>query len=391
MPDAQPEISVVIPCLNEARSVGSCVERALTTIGALGLTGEVVVADNGSTDGSIEIAQAHGARVVHAAVKGYGSALRKGIEEARGAFIIIGDADGSHDFGEIDRFIAKWQEGYNFVMGNRLHSQLKHGAMAWHHRHLGTPILTGILNLFFGAGVHDINCGMRGFTRQLAVELDFRTNGMEFASESLIKAARAGARIAEVPITMWPDRRDRPPHLRPFRDGWRHLRFIMLSAPNWLFLLPGALLMAFGLGIVLWLLPGPAFAGRIELNTNTISLAMMLILLGMHIFSIGLFVKVFCYTERLSQGQIGLTRWLKRLQLEHGLMVGGVLSVVGLIGDMMIFRRWAQGGFQHLNAVRSTFFFSFLLFLGIETLFSSVFLSMLGISRNTYLGDAPGE
>ena len=391
MPDAQPEISVVIPCLNEARSVGSCVERALTTIGALGLTGEVVVADNGSTDGSIEIAQAHGARVVHAAVKGYGSALRKGIEEARGAFIIIGDADGSHDFGEIDRFIAKWQEGYNFVMGNRLHSQLKHGAMAWHHRHLGTPILTGILNLFFGAGVHDINCGMRGFTRQLAVELDFRTNGMEFSSESLIKAARAGARIAEVPITMWPDRRDRPPHLRPFRDGWRHLRFIMLSAPNWLFLLPGALLMAFGLEIVLWLLPGPAFAGRIELNTNTISLAMMLILLGMHIFSIGLFVKVFCYTERLSQGQIGLTRWLKRLQLEHGLMVGGVLSVVGLIGDMMIFRRWAQGGFHHLNAVRSTFFFSFLLFLGIETLFSSVFLSMLGISRNTYLGDANGE
>lgn len=189
---------------------------------------------------------------------------------------------------------------------------------------------------------------MRGMTRELALQLDFRTNGMEFASESLIKAVKAGARIAEVPITMWPDRRDRPAHLRPFRDGWRHLRFIMLSAPNWLFLLPGALLMAFGIAIVAWLLPGPAFAGRIELNTNTISLAMMLILLGMHIFSIGLFVKVFCYTERLSQGQMGLTRWLTRLKLEDGLAIGGLLSLIGLVGDLAIFRRWALEGFGHL-------------------------------------------
>ena len=385
--DSPVEVSVVIPCLNEARSIGACVESALAAFKTLGIAGEVVVADNGSSDGSAEIARERGARVVHADVKGYGAALRRGIQEARGQFLILGDADGSHDFREIDRFIAKWRDGYTFVMGNRLHPQLKQGAMSWHHRHLGTPLLTGILNLFFGAKVTDVNCGMRGMTKELAAQLDFRTNGMEFASESLIKAARAGARIAEVPITMWPDRRDRPPHLRTFRDGWRHLRIIMLSAPNWLFLLPGALLMALGLGMVLWLLPGPVLAGRVELNTNTISLAMMLILLGMHIFSIGFFVKVFCYTERLSRNQTGLVRWLKRLKLEHGLLLGAALALIGFIGDALVFRAWAVQGFGRLHAVRAVFFSSLSLFLGIEVIFSSVFLSMLGISRDTYIGE----
>ena len=382
-----PCASVVIPCLNEAQTIASCVDQALGAFEAESIRGELVVADNGSTDGSIEIAQAHGARVIHASIKGYGAALRAGIQAAHGDFIILGDADGSHDFREIGRFIAKWREGNNFVIGNRFAGQIKDGAMSWHHRHLGTPVLSAILNLFFGAGVGDINCGMRGMTRELAAQLDFRTNGMEFASESLIKAAKAGARIAEVPITMWPDRRGRPPHLRPFRDGWRHLRFIMLSAPNWLFLLPGFALAALGVGIVLWLLPGPGFAGKVELNTNTISLAMMLVLLGVHIFSIGLFVKVFCYTERLSRNQTGLVRWLKRLKLEHGLLFGLALLLVGLGGDAYAFHNWAADGFRHLEAVRTVFFCSLSLFLGVEIIFSSVFLSMLGISRDTYIGE----
>jgi glycosyltransferase involved in cell wall biosynthesis len=382
-----PLISVVIPCLNEAQSIAPCVDQALAAFKAEAIHGEVVVSDNGSTDGSTGIAQSHGARLVHAPVRGYGAALRAGISAARGQFIILGDADGSHDFSEIGRFVAKWREGHNFVIGNRFAGEIKDGAMDWHHRHLGTPVLSAILNLFFGAGVGDINCGMRGMTRELAVQLDFRTNGMEFASESLIKAAKAGARIAEVPITMWPDRRGRPPHLRPFRDGWRHLRFIMLSAPNWLFLLPGFFLTALGIGIVLWLLPGPAFAGKVELNTNTISLAMMLVLLGVHIFSIGLFVKVFCYTESLSRNQTGLVRWLKRLKLEHGLLFGLALLLIGLGGDAMAFRNWAASGFGHLDAVRTVFFCSLSLFLGVEVIFSSVFLSMLGISRDTYIGE----
>jgi hypothetical protein len=224
-------------------------------------------------------------------------------------------------------------------------------------------------------------------TKELALQLDFRTNGMEFASESLIKAARVGAHIAEVPITMWPDRRGRPPHLRPFRDGWRHLRFIMLSAPNWLFLLPGGLLMLLGIGFVLWLLPGPAFAGRVELNTNTMSLAMMLVLLGMHIVSIGFFVKVFCYTERLTRGEVSLVRWLRRVKLEHGLIIGTTLLLAGVAGDAFAFGRWAAHGFGQLQEVRSVFFSSLSLFLGVEVIFSSIFLSMLGISRDTYIGE----
>jgi hypothetical protein len=382
-----PKVSVVIPCLNEAKSIGGCVDQALAAFESIDLAGEVVVADNGSRDGSVEIAQKHGARVVHVEVLGYGSALRKGIVEARGEFIVLGDADGSHDFAEIPRFIAKWREGFNFVMGNRLAGEMKGRAMSWHHRYLGTPVLTGILNLFFGTRVGDINCGMRGITADLARMLDFRTNGMEFASESLIKAARSGARIAEVPITMWPDQRDRPPHLRTFRDGWRHLRLIMLSAPNWLFLLPGGALIALGLGIVGWLLPGPALAGRVELDTRTLSLAIMLVLLGTHIFSIGLFVKVFCYTERLSRGQTGLVRWLRRLRLEHGLLLGAGLTCIGIVGDGVILGQWARAGFGMFHAIRAVFFLSLALFVGIEIVFSSVFLSMLGISRDTYIGE----
>jgi glycosyltransferase involved in cell wall biosynthesis len=377
----------VIPCLNEALSIAACVDQALAAFRDVGIRGEVVVSDNGSTDGSVDLALEHGARVVHADIKGYGSALRFGLAQARGDFIILGDADGSHDFSEIPRFVEQWRAGYDFVMGNRLSGEIKDGAMSWHHRHLGTPVLSGILNLFFGAGVGDINCGMRGFTRELATRLDLRTNGMEFASESLIKAAKAGARIAEVPITMWPDQRNRPPHLRTFRDGWRHLRVIMLSAPNWLFLLPGGLLMLLGFALVLWLLPGPALAGRVELNTNTMSLAMMLVLLGMHIVSIGLFVKVFCYTERLSRTDLGLARWLKRVKLEHGLILGAILVAVGLLGDAIAFGQWGAHGYGHFYAVRTVFFCSLSLFLGIEILFSSVFLSMLGISRDTYIGE----
>jgi len=228
---------------------------------------------------------------------------------------------------------------------------------------------------------------MRGLTRELAARLDFRTTGMEFASESLIKAAKGGARLAEVPITMWPDQRNGPPHLRTFRDGWRHLRFILLSAPNWLFLFPGAALVALGIGLVTWLLPGPRFAGKVGLDVHTMALGMMLALLGVHIISIGLFVKVFSYTEKLARNQRTLAAWLKRLKLEHGLLLGGAMALVGFTGDATVFWKWAAHGFGQLPLVRTVFFCSLSFFLGMEIVFSSVFLSMLGISRETYIGD----
>jgi glycosyltransferase involved in cell wall biosynthesis len=261
--ETPPEVSVVIPCLNEERTLGACIDKALTAFKTAGIAGEVVVADNGSTDSSAAVAERHGARVVYVPERGYGNALRKGIEGARADFIIMGDADGSHDFSELPRFVAKWRDGYELVLGNRFAGGIKPGAMSWHHRYVGNPALTTILNSFFHAGVGDAYCGMRGFTKRVYQGIDLRTTGMEFALEFIIKATKLGVRLTEVPITMWPDLRNRPPHLRTFRDGWRSVRFMLLYAPNWLFLLPGGLLVALGIGLVLWLLPGPRFAGKV--------------------------------------------------------------------------------------------------------------------------------
>jgi glycosyltransferase involved in cell wall biosynthesis len=256
-PDSSVEVSVVIPCLNEAASIGICVDKALASFAVAGVGGEVVVADNGSTDGSVDIAQQHGARLVHVKEKGYGNALRMGIEKACGKFIVMGDADDSYDFSEVPRFVAKWREGYDLVMGNRFKGEIMPGAMPWLHKYIGTPVLSSVLNIFFGTSIGDVNCGMRGFTKSLYLRLDLRTTGMEFASEFLIKAAKLGVPLGEIPITLWPDKRGRPLHLRSFRDGWRHLRLLLLFAPNWLFISPGGLLFVLVLAIVFWLLPGP--------------------------------------------------------------------------------------------------------------------------------------
>jgi glycosyltransferase involved in cell wall biosynthesis len=381
------QVSVIIPCLNEAKSIAFCIEKALAAFRKLGISGEVVVSDNGSTDGSVEIAELHGARVVHVVPRGYGSALRSGIEEAKGQFIIVGDGDDSYDFSEIDRFIAKWREGYEFVIGNRFQGEIKDSAMPWHHKYVGTPVLSAVVNLFFRAGVGDINCGMRGFTKDLADRIDFRTTGMEFASESLIKAAKLGARLTEVPTTLWPDKRGRPPHLRSFHDGWRHLRFMLLCAPNWLFLLPGTLLLTLGLGLVFWLFPGPRQVGRVVFDIHTMLFGMMFALLGAQIITIGLFAKIFSYAERFAPNQLSLEKWLRRLKLEHGLILGAGLALTGSTGAFYLLWKWAASDFGPFNDLRSVVFFSLWFFIGVQTIFSSFFLSMLGISRGTYIGD----
>lgn len=381
------EVSVVIPCLNEAHSIEYCVHKAASAFLAAHIQGEVVVADNGSMDGSIEIAQRLGARVVHALGRGYGSALRQGIEGAKGKFIIIGDADDSYDFSEVPRFVAKWHEGYELVMGNRFKGEVKPGAMPWLHYHVGNPALTIMLNLFFRAGVGDSQCGMRGFTRDLYNRLDIRTTGMEFASELLIKAARQGARRTEIPVTLWPDKRRRAPHLKSFPDGWRHLRLILLYAPNWLFLVPGSTLFVIGTTLLLWLLPGPRRVGSAVFNVNSMLFGMVFALLGAQIISIGFFAKVFSFTERFSQSQHSLERWLKRVKLEHALTLGAIVATGGIAGSLWVFWKWAIGGYGLFQDIRALIFFSLWFFLGVQIIFSAFFLSMLGISRETYIGD----
>lgn len=387
LPNSSVEVSVVIPCLNEAVSIASCIDKALAAFATAGVRGEVVVTDNGSTDGSIGIAQEHGARVVEVKEKGYGSALRRGIEEARGKFIVMGDADDSYDFSEVPRFVTKWREGCELVIGNRFQGEIKDGAMPWHHRYLGTPALSALLNLFFAAGVGDVNSGMRGFTKDLYRRLDLRTTGMEFASELLIKAAKLGVPLGEIPITLWPDKRGRPPHLRSFRDGWRHLRLMLLFAPNWLFLYPGGLLFLAGTSIVFWLLPGSQKVGRVTFDVHTMLFGMIFVLLGAQIVTTGLFAKIFSYSERFDRQQRSLERLLRSLRLEHGLVAGAVLALFGFSGDVAVFWRWMASGFGPFHEIRWVIFFSLWFFLGVQTIFSSFFLSMLGISRDTYIGD----
>jgi glycosyltransferase involved in cell wall biosynthesis len=382
------EVSVVIPCLNEANSLAYCLDKAMKAFQAAGLSGEVIVADNGSTDGSIGIAEQHGARVIHVAERGYGAALRAGIAGSRGACIIMGDADDSYDFTDVPRFVEKLREGNDIVMGNRFSGEIKPGAMPPLHKYFGNPGLTALLNTLFHAGIGDGYCGMRGFTRSLYDRLDLRSSGMEFALEMIIKSAQIGARIAEIPITLWPDKRGRAPHLRSFRDGWRSLRFMLLYAPNWLFLLPGATLVLAGLFLVFWLLPGPRYISpRVGLDIHTMIFGVIFTLLGVQILSIGAFAKVFSYAERFDRRSVSLRRVLKRVTLETGLLLGGSLFLMGLAGCAWVTWQWASSGFGELHQIRQVLFWSMWLFLGLQIIFAAFFLSMLGISRETFIGD----
>ena len=382
------EVSVVIPCLNEANSLAYCVDKARKALQEAGLSGEVVVADNGSTDGSIEIAEEHGARVIRVEQRGYGAALRAGIAGARGPFIIMGDADDSYDFSDVPRFVEKLREGNDIVLGNRFRGGIKPGAMPPLHRYFGNPGLTAVLNTLFHAHIGDGYCGMRGFTRGLYDRLDLRSSGMEFALEMVIKSAQIGARMAEIPIVLWPDKRGRAPHLRSFRDGWRSLRFMLLYAPNWLFLLPGSALVLAGLALVFWLLPGPRqISSHVVLDIHTMIFGVIFTLLGVQILSIGAFAKVFSYAQRFDRHSVSLRRVLKSVTLETGLLAGGGLFLMGFAGCAWITWKWAASGFGELHEIREVLFWSMWLFLGLQIIFAAFFLSMLGISRETFIGD----
>lgn len=375
------EVSVILPCLNEAETMETCVTKAVTTLRALGLRGEVVVVDNGSTDGSPEIAARCGARVVHERARGYGSALMRGAEEARAPFVIMADADDSYDLTDLERFVAGLRAGNDLVMGTRIKGTIEPGAMPWHHRWIGNPILTGLLNLLFGAHVSDAHCGMRGFTKDAYRRMQLQTTGMEFASEMIIKAALARLRISEIPITLHRDGRSRPPHLRSFRDGWRHLRFMLLFSPTHLFVLPGLLCMLVGLVPLLALGSGPRHWLGLTFDVHYMVLGSLLTVLGYQILTTGLFAKAYSHAARLYAPDRTLRILLRWFTLERGLLAGGLLFVGGFLLDGAILVRWLASGRETLDAVRPALQASTLMIVGAQTLFSSFFLSMLAVPR----------
>ena len=378
------ELSIVMPCLNEAETLATCIEKAQRSLNELGVIGEVVVADNGSTDGSQEIAERMGARVVAVAEKGYGSALIGGIAAARGTYIIMGDADDSYDFSSLALFTEKLRAGYDLVMGNRFRGGIKPGAMPPLHRYLGNPVLTTIGKLFFRSPCGDFHCGLRGFSKAAVMQLDLRTTGMEFASEMVVKSTLRKLRIAEVPTTLSPAGRSRAPHLRSWRDGWRHLRFLMLYSPRWLFLYPGLLLMLIGLLTGAWLLPGPRIIGGIELDVHTLLYAALAVIVGFQAIVFAIFTKVFAISEGLLPEDPRLNRIMEYITLEVGLIVGVTLILLGLAGSLYAVSYWDARSFGALNPTRTLRFVIpavTALTLGCQILLSSFFLSILGLRR----------
>lgn len=330
------ELSIVMPCLNEAETLGSCIKKAQWYLTQHKLSGEIIVADNGSTDGSQDIATQMGVRVVSVKEKGYGSALRSGIAAARGEYIIMGDADDSYDFTKLTPFLEKLRSGYDLVMGNRFKGGIKSGAMPPLHKYLGNPVLTWIGRLFFPSPCGDFHCGLRGFRKTAIDKLNLRTTGMEFASEMVVKASLYKMRIAEVPTTLSPDGRSRPPHLRSWRDGWRHLRFLLLYSPRWLFLYPGMLLMLVGLICGMWLFPGT----KGIFDIHTLLFAASGILVGFQAVAFAIFTKVFAISEGLLPEDRRLNRIFRYINLEIGLIVGGALLLIGIAGSIYAFSAW---------------------------------------------------
>jgi glycosyltransferase involved in cell wall biosynthesis len=378
------ELSIVMPCLNEAETLATCVGKAMSFLRTHNVRGEVIVADNGSTDRSQEIAEANGARVVHVREKGYGSALQSGIGAALGQFVVMGDADDSYDFASLEQFLDRLRGGAHLVMGNRFAGGISPGAMPHLHRYLGNPVLSGIGRLFFKSPVGDFHCGLRGFRKSAFEQMKLRTMGMEFASEMVVKATLMGLRVEEVPIVLHKDGRSRPPHLRSWRDGWRHLRFLLLFSPRWLFLYPGIGLMLIGFVAGMWLLPGPRRFGRMNFDAQTLLYAGMAILLGFQAVIFAVFTKVFATSEGLLPPDDRFRKALRHVTLEGGLAAGIILSIFGLGLSLYAVGVWGEAKFGALNpgqTLRLIIPAVVSLTLGCQIILSSFFLSVLDLKR----------
>lgn len=378
------ELSVVLPCLDEACTLGACIEKIQATLKLHNIRGEVVVADNGSTDDSANIAANKGARLTHIEAKGYGNALMGGIAVARGKYIVMGDCDNTYDFSHIPRFLEKLRQGYDLVMGNRFAGGIRPGAMPLLHRYIGNPLLSLVGRMFFHSRCHDFHCGLRGFSREGYERLGMRTTGMEFASEMVVKAVLMGLRVCEVPTTLSPDGRARRPHLRTWMDGWRHLRFMLLYSPRWLFLYPGLLLMMAGLVAGLWLLPQPRVVHGITFDVHTLLYAMVAILIGFQAVAFAVFAKVYGMTEGLLPEDPRAQRLLQIITLEAGLACGGLLILAGVSSSIYAVHIWSRHGFGPLNTsitLRTVVPSVTAMTLGCQIVLFSFFLSVLGLAR----------
>ncbi len=382
--NASPEVSVVMPCLNEATTLPACIEQIQTALREHDISGEIIVADNGSDDGSVAIAERLGARVVPVSRRGYGSALMGGIDAAAGEFIIMGDADCSYNFGHIPRLLEKLRAGNDLVMGNRFRGGIRPGAMPALNKYLGNPLLSAIGRLFFKSPCGDFHCGLRGFSKAAYQRMNLRTTGMEFASEMVVKATLFDMRIAEVPTTLSPDGRNRPPHLRRWRDAWRHIRFMLLYSPRWLFLYPGLMLMILGAVIGFLLLLKPRMVGSVRFDVHTLLYAAMAVLLGFQAVVFAAFTKVFAISEGLMPDDKRLNRMFRYITLETGLAAGFVLIVFGVVASLLAIESWGVRNFGVLDpeqTLRLVIPAVLSVTLGFEVVLSSFFLSVLGMKR----------
>jgi Glycosyl transferase family 2 len=384
------ELTILMPCLDEAETIGRCIAKARAFLMRSRVSGEILVADNGSTDGSQRLAEANGARVVDICDRGYGSALIGGIRAARGTYVIMGDSDDSYDFAALDPFVEKLRQGYQLVMGNRFQGGIRPGAMPVLHRYLGNPLLSALGRIFFHAPCGDFHCGLRGFHRGAILGLDLQSPGMEFASEMVVKATIKNLRIAEVPTSLSPDGRSRSPHLRRWRDGWRHLRFLLLFCPRWLFLYPGLALFVTGLLAMAWLLPGPRQLGRVVLDIHTLFYASLGVVVGYQAVLFWVFAKIHGAREAIVPPDPWFNAVVGIFRLEAGLIGGAILLLIGLALAGYALGSWGTGHFGALSpteAMRLVIPSGTAILLGSQTVYSAFFMSVLEI-RATHVAHA---
>ncbi len=378
-------VSVVIPCLDEEKTIVVCVEKALASFRELEICGEVVVVDNGSSDRSVELAAAAGARVLRHDVRGYGAALRRGIHEAHGTYVIMGDADNTYDYADLGPFVALLDEGADLVMGSRLRGRIHPGAMPWSHRWIGTPVLTFVLNRFFGARISDANCGMRGFRKDAIERLDLQADGMEFASEMVIRAAQRRLRIAETPCDYYPSPPGRVPHLHSFRDGWRHLRFMLIWCPKYLFFIPGLILLLGGLAMAALSLMGNVVIFRVRLGLSSAMFSSAMMLVGMQVIMFG--VSAAIVNRRMGWTEADrISRWFqKRFTLERGLVGGLLILLIGVVTGLavvvMVFDRAGTQSGIDVPLTRMAVIAVFLCLFGLQVVFGTFYVSFLDVGR----------